>query len=543
MQAITSLSSNTAAWFRAVVILCLAFAFLVSAGCHFGDNEPAPRLSDKTAPGQVDNGGSETDPDPGEIQTPNDESNHQIVGDIEVFFSPLPLKESHVGKVASLIENATTSVDIAIYSYGSTSISSAIAKAIAKGVEVRVIYEKGNKDNKLEGKKLKESTSGRFEELGADVRFVNRINHHKFIIVDGPRDDAAAAEDAIVLSGSANFRKSAAEVFDETTLVIANSPETAVAYQKEFDRLWRHSRDFVFLDFPFVQSSADLEAALIEDDPDLDVRMTSQNFVVSQGSTTFKVVQSSMVAADLWVEAVEQAQSQILISSGHFRLRPLAEALIAKREEFPDMDIRVYLDQQEYISFTGNKKQLEKRVACVFAAELIKNDGKREKALFKCLQKSFLWARELADADIDVRFKTYALRWSHAYAPQMHNKWMVIDGERVLTGSYNLSINAEHGSFENVMDFSAPTYSALATVFANKFERLWSTGEGGLEALQKRITTEDPVPLVFADSPIALTKDEVSDLRKLIRANCPQADDELFRKFPEKNQTCPRLQN
>ena len=466
-----------------------------------------------------------------------------LIGDtasVEVFFSPLPLDESHVAEVANLIDNAKNSVDMAIFSYRSGDISAAIERAVSNGVEVRVLFQKAGSENKLEGSKLENSTSAKFEELGADVRFVNRINHHKFIIVDGPRSDLADARTATVLSGSANFNAPAANKFDETTLAIKNSEETAIEFQREFNLLWKHSRDFAFFDFEFVESELDLTDITFNDDHGLEIFMTSANYNIKEDSTTFRVDRDSMVGADLWVEAIEEADEQILISSGHLRLRPVAEALIAKKADDPEIDIRVYLDQQEYVSFSTNKKQTDKREKCLEDAELLDSESKRERKLFDCLQKSFLWARDISDAGIEVRFKTYALRWHHSYAPQMHNKWMVTDGERVVTGSYNLSINAEQNSFENMQSFEGDSYKALAELFVDKFETLWATGDGELANIEERIETEDPVPLVFADTPIALTTDEVGELRKLMRANCPQAGSEAFRKFPEKNQTCPR---
>jgi phosphatidylserine/phosphatidylglycerophosphate/cardiolipin synthase-like enzyme len=259
--------------------------------------------------------------------------------------------------------------------------------------------------------------------------------------------------------------------------------------------------------------------------------VTSDNFTVK--NTTFRTDKKKFTVADVWVSAIEDAEHQILIASGHLRLRPVAEALIAKREADPDIDIRVYVDQQEFVSQFTQDKQDDKLEACLDEATSASKE-------FNCLHKSYLWARRVSDAGIDVRYKTYALRWHFSYAVQMHHKFMIIDGERLLTGSYNLSINAEHSTFENVMDFSAPGYQSLVDTYADEFESLWDTGDGKLASLKKTIKTADKIPLVFKS--MALSGEEVTELRRLIRKNCPAVDSEAFRKFPEKHRVCHRDQ-
>ena len=451
--------------------------------------------------------------------------------DAEVIFSPAPLDQSHNARIAELIDQAEQSVDIAIYSFSSSHIAAAIERAVARGLPVRVIYAGGSGDAALEGDELERSTSGDLELRGADVRFVNKIMHHKFVILDGPRDDAERAATAIVVSGSGNMSTGAATRYDENTVFLRGSAEAALAFQREFNLLWDHSRDVVVAPFAFDASALDLTEHKLPDDPGFALHVTSDNFEVAPGSTTFRTDRSSLVAADAWVAAIEAAQHQILIASGHLRLRPVAEALIAKRAANPEMDIRVYLDQQEFISFSGNQAQLERLEECLAGAG-------NEKSEFNCLHKNFLWGREVGDAGVDVRYKTYALRWHFSYAEQMHHKFMVIDGERLFTGSYNLSINAEHGTFENVMELSGPGYAELVRAYVEHFESIWRTGEDLLPQLEDSIRNDPQVPLVFAS--MALTEGQVTALRRLIRDNCAEADSREFRQFPDRHQVCDR---
>jgi phosphatidylserine/phosphatidylglycerophosphate/cardiolipin synthase-like enzyme len=58
------------------------------------------------------------------------------------------------------------------------------------------------------------SKSGRIEADGIDVRYVGKILHHKFAIIDGPRDVASRAATAKLVTGSANWSSTAC-MFDE----------------------------------------------------------------------------------------------------------------------------------------------------------------------------------------------------------------------------------------------------------------------------------------------------------------------------------------
>ncbi len=454
-----------------------------------------------------------------------------------VIFSPQQLDKSHNARIAELIDEAQDTVDIAMYSYSSAAIANALEDAAARGVDVRFVFETARaKDKKLTGTALENSKSGRLEKAGVNVRYVNKIMHHKLILVDGPRDDLASAGRTKIASGSANWSTGGATIYDENTVFLSDVPEMALKFQREFDLMWDHSRDIV-IDATLPNTTASLEIldSDIPDNPDLDVYFTSDNFdIVGADQTTFRLrSRQDMAVNDKWVEAIEGATDSIWIASGHMRLRPIAEALIAKRQSNPNMDIQVYVDQQEYISFTGNNNQISKREDCVANATTANK-------LFDCENKSFLWAKAVGDAGIETRYRIYAYRWHFSYAVQMHNKFMIIDGDELYTGSYNLSVNAEHSTFENVMHFKAPTFGNLVQTYANYFEDIYETGRGGneLQDLRDEISTANSIPLVFDG--LALTYDQVTSLKSLIRANCTQVNSAEFRANPQSNKFCPR---
>ncbi|MEZ4367469.1 MAG: phospholipase D-like domain-containing protein [Kofleriaceae bacterium] len=454
---------------------------------------------------------------------------------IDVVFSPQPAGATHTARVAQMIRAAQESVDIAMYSYSDAGVGEALADAVARGVKVRFLFETAGDDKRIADLAARTSSkSGRLESAGVDVRWVNKILHHKFVIVDGPRDDAERARTTKIATGSANWSFGGAQTYDENTLFIDGSVELAQAYQREFDLLWAGSGDFA-LATPIEREFSTTRFDVLADEPGLEALFTSDNFIAPTGdSTTFRVDKTKTSVADQWVRAIEGATESIQIASGHLRLRAVAEALIAKRAANPEVDIQVYLDQQEFISASGDSAQRAEVEACEAAA------GDDESARLDCAERNFLYGRMVGQGGIDVRYKVYSYRWNASYAVQMHNKYMIIDGDELLSGSFNLSMNSEHGTFENVVHVSGPAYAGLIDAFEANFAALWDTGrdEGVLDQVRTAVTTSSSIPLIF-DS-VAVTWQEYNDLRTLIRANCPAADSSAYRSNPAAHRTCPR---
>ncbi len=453
-------------------------------------------------------------------------------GNVSVIFSPQPADASHNARIAELIDQAQHTVDIAMYSYSDAGIQAALERAVDRGVKVRFVFETANEDKKLTGSALASSKSGRLEAAGVNVRFVNKIMHHKFAIIDGPRDDVERAGSATLVTGSGNWSFSGGSQFDENTIFFTGQAELAMKYQREFDLMWNHSRDLVSdASLAFEVSTADLSS--IPDTAGLDVLFTSDNFDISEGSTTFRTDRASLAVVSKWVAAIQGAQRSIHIASGHLRLKPIAEALIAAKQAKPDLDIKVYLDQQEFISQSGDDFQKSEVADCLAGAD---TDSER----FDCENKEFLWSRTVLLAGIDVHFKSYAFRWDHSYAVQMHDKYMVIDGEKLFSGSYNLSMNSEHDTFENCVVMEGAEFADVISAYEANFAAIWETGRADdlLSDLRQEIATAEVIPIVF-DS-MALTWQEFTDLRTLIMENCTQVNSDEFRRNAAAHKVCPR---
>lgn len=448
---------------------------------------------------------------------------------LDVIFSPQTLEASHVARVAKTLGEARSSIDVAMYSLSDAGAIKALGDAASRGVKVRVVYDGASDDRKLTGDALASSTSGRLEKMGIEVRWVNKIMHHKLAIVDGPRESLAEAKSARVISGSGNWSGGAATRYDENTLFFSGYPEVTLRLQREFDTLWAHSRPIGASDAVTPRATPITDADL-PDDPTTHATFTSNNFT-PKGDTFF--TNSGDTVSTMLVAAIRDAKKSIHVAAGHLRSRPVAEALAEKRRNAPAVEIQVLLDGQEYLSRASHDVQLDELETCLAGAT---TEAKRR----DCTDRGFLFGLQVADAGVSVRYKYYAYRWNVSYAKQMHHKYMVIDGAKLLTGSYNLSDNAEHDTFENVLELDGPEFAALVASYEANFKKLWELGrdEGRLDALQSVVKTGATIPLVF--EPLTLDWAEVTSLKALIRANCPEADSEPFRTAPAAHQLCER---
>lgn len=143
-------------------------------------------------------------------------------GELEVAFSPGGAE----GLVLREITGARTSIDLAAYSFTSTSVAKALVDAHKRGVRVRAVLDKSQLSERYTGATF-------LANAGIEVRINSRyaIMHNKFMVLDG----------VAVQTGSFNYTKAAAEKNAENIVVIRNNDAVASAYAKEWQRLWNES--------------------------------------------------------------------------------------------------------------------------------------------------------------------------------------------------------------------------------------------------------------------------------------------------------------
>jgi YD repeat-containing protein len=424
-------------------------------------------------------------------------------------FSPQEELYGYLDKLISVIDNAQHSIDIDLYGFESYDVYMALKRAIARGVQIRLLYDGALEDHK----KADSTVSHQIEAIGIDVRYVNKTNHHKFIISDKN----------FLVTSSGNWNNEANSVYDENTLWI-NDTELVLRYRAEFEYLWNNSREFgVSHIWPVVNPDSLLNQ--IVDNPNVDAVFTSSNYRTYISGTygpTFASISGKQNVADRIVELINHSQHSIRIAANHLRSRPIAEALILKKSQNPQINIQVYLDGQEYISKGYNNYQKTKRNECLAGATT-------QGQIRDCMEKDFYYSYELILAGIDVRFKTYSYKWDAATSALMHHKYAIFDDSIVTTGSYNYSYNAETNSMENVVVFNRIASDNSVTDYINNFSEIWNTGRqsGYYNELQSHLSSDSRyIPVLFPS--MSLTYSEVTSLKQQIESACPAVTSDFF---------------
>jgi phosphatidylserine/phosphatidylglycerophosphate/cardiolipin synthase-like enzyme len=130
--------------------------------------------------------------------------------------------QSCASLIIDLIDGASKSVYIMMYSFTSDEIANALIRAKNRGVEVKVVIESQQAN-------VMGSEYGRLLGAGIEVKLDGnpRLMHHKVAIIDG----------IIVVTGSYNWSRAAENENDENLIIIID-PSIAEDYEKEFQRVW-----------------------------------------------------------------------------------------------------------------------------------------------------------------------------------------------------------------------------------------------------------------------------------------------------------------
>ena len=138
----------------------------------------------------------------------------------QAFFSPGPEPSR---RIVRLLDEASTQLDVCVFTITDNAISSALAAAYDRGVKVRLVTD----DDKAHDRG---SDISRLTEAGIPVRQdqSDAHMHHKYAIADR----------RLLLTGSYNWTRSAGTENDENILV--TSSETLVrCFSENFEALWR----------------------------------------------------------------------------------------------------------------------------------------------------------------------------------------------------------------------------------------------------------------------------------------------------------------
>jgi len=127
------------------------------------------------------------------------------------------------------INNAKSSIDIAIYGYSSVpDIEAAIKNALKRGVKIRLVYDLDEK-----GENIYENTQDlvniiKNAKSDKNSQLSKAIMHNKFYIFDNK----------IVITGSANLSFTDMSGFNSNSVIVMNSSEIAKIYRQEFEQMY-----------------------------------------------------------------------------------------------------------------------------------------------------------------------------------------------------------------------------------------------------------------------------------------------------------------
>jgi len=387
---------------------------------------------------------------------------------VRVSFSP---KGGVNKETQKQLAEAVNTVDVAMYALSDSRLISKLIEVSESGVQVRMVLNKADKNR----------WSEKLEKAGVDIRYVTKTMHHKFTIIDGPQSADAEtqkyeSESAILMTGSGNWSSYSDQVFDEDFLVISDHSSLINRFQHEFNFLWKHSADFP------GPSSYPESAKVLDVSEDDKVVFTSANFSpIKRGEKwTFRKdleTDSGSVAQKL-IDTINETESgdHLRLALNHFLKEDLSIALHDALGR--GVEIEMVLNQSESWDL------LRKR-----------HDGKFDESL--------------SDLGAEVLYKVSTIHDGRG-TKLMHAKFMVINDDRVLTGSYNWSKSSEFNTFENLIDFNL---KPLAKKYISNFKSLQSYGD--VEAFKSLLVEvkkkKGTGPCLFA--PLSLTRSEIVELK------------------------------
>lgn len=350
------------------------------------------------------------------------------------------------------IDAAKKSLRLALYEFNLDGVLEALRRAKKRGVKIEIVldrahvYTTGKSHDRNGPKKPSEPIQALIAE-GFDVLLLkgqgSGIQHNKFIIYD----------DKMVMSGSYNLTVWAERNHYENVTFSMEKPEVAdmkayFAYMRKLAEAVDHDKlDEILSRGASGLETTEPEAARKAADPLPEER--DSKFPLPPASKAPPVVHNGESFAryyfspqggieDALIRAIKAAKTTIDIAMFSFYSKPIADALLEAKERGVKVRLALDLSQSkmakldDWFAFHG------------FEIVLLSGPGDPE-----------------YDDDADPMFE------------KMHNKYMVVDGAMLATGSFNYSPNAENNSFEHVKFVDDPMDLAR---YAEEFARMFARG-------------------------------------------------------------------
>ena len=413
--------------------------------------------------------------------------------DVKVMFHPV---DPTLDAVAAEIGRARANIDIAMYSMD-VSDESPVIKAFkdhafqeklkAGSMRVRLIFEGygSDEDNEARSKAL--------ENLGIDVRWFSggRKVHHKFAVIDSDSNHAA------LVTGSANWSLGSMRNYDEAWIFVHNRPAFAALFQNEFNKLWTLSDEFGETRFP-----SPVAAVAGDSEGGLDAVFNTANYEIKNGRML-------VIEPKVWsmtraiVAAIDGAEKTLDISTTRIVLRPVYNAIL--RAAARGVKVSILVNQDQYAPLSMRRGKVLSPCENEFQESCSTN-------------VDFPWFLDSLDypgkENVTVRIKFFSLNTRVTLAKQMHSKYLVADGKRVLSGSFNWSTSSEYNHFENIVSLDGDVHGEALARFMANHKHVVSQGRTEYQPFVRRV--EDAIKngekTDCAFAPMALSFGEIDYL-------------------------------
>lgn len=409
---------------------------------------------------------------------------------IRALFHPF---DPTLDEIANYISNAKESVDLALYNIDSskrnpvisTIASEAIQNRITSGdLKIRILFEG------YETKEKNQKKMSALEELGIDARYLgsSRKMHHKFAVIDG------STSAPVLITGSANWSMASLRNYNENILYIEEMPGLSKTFQRHFNLLWSKSKEH--------GESREYEAPVlgnIEPEAGFEVHFNTSNFKITPKGFRKDSSKKGFALTRQIVALIDQAQSHIEIATTRIKLRPIYEAIKRAAARGVKVDLIVTMGQYEY----SYKRRNMKVKSC---DDIYKEKCSTSQNFAVFLNKLKYEGKE----NVSVRLKYFDVRKASYLQKQMHSKYIIVDDNQLITGSFNWSVSAEYNHFENILRVEGQSYPEVLQAFNHDFDRIWTMNRDSYSAWVSELETNarnknkfkcgfDPMALSFSE--------------------------------------------
>ncbi len=357
-----------------------------------------------------------------------------VVDDVRVYFNhsvnPPAIKSDLEARIIDVIDSANDTLFMAVYDLDLPGIANAMARAKARGVDVRFITDEDNVgDENREALTILDKAGIPWIDDTANGTSGSKIQHNKFIIADG----------RTVLTGSTNFTQSGihgdldsngtvTNEGNDNHIVIIDSTQLAKVFTTQFLIMWGDGPGGA-LDSKFGLGKPDHSVETVYTDNNnirIDVQFTPQSSTKFAGSTLETII-----------NYIKAANARICIAQFAFSAQDIADAMEIRHDAGvevkgigdPSFFNRYY---SEFLDMLGKAKL---------------NNGAYEIDSFTGAPNN-VWENP---ADVRVASLQEGDKW--------HHKYFVID-DLVITGSHNASGVAAFGNDENIVVIHDPETAA-----------------------------------------------------------------------------------